>query len=48
MGSAYINTPPANDLDERVAAGMLLLVGLTPDIQNPKKGVTLPPFRPDD
>lgn len=48
MGSAYINTPPANELDERIAAGMLLLVGITPDIRDPKEGVTLPPFRPND
>jgi hypothetical protein len=48
MGSAFINTPPANELDERIAGGMLLLVGLTPDIQDPKGGAIVPPFRPDD
>lgn len=46
MVSAYFNTPPANELDERIAAGLLLLTGLTPDIKDPKDGVTIPPFRP--
>lgn len=48
MVSAYFNTPPANELDERIAAGLLLLSGLTPDIKDPKNGVTLPPLRPEN
>lgn len=48
MVSAYFNTPPANELDERIAAGLLLLSGFTPDIKDPKDGVTIPPFRPKD
>lgn len=41
MVFAYFNTPPANELDERIAAGLLLLIGLTPDIKDPKDGVTI-------
>lgn len=48
MVSAYFNTPPANELDERIAAGLLLLTGLTPNIKDPKNGVTIPPFRPKE
>jgi hypothetical protein len=48
MVSAYFNTPPANELDERIAAGLLLLTGLTPNIKDPKNGVTIPPFRPTE
>jgi hypothetical protein len=48
MVSAYFNTPPANELDERIAAGLLLLTGLTPDLKHPKDGVTIPPFRPTE
>jgi hypothetical protein len=48
MVSAYFNTPPANEFDEQIAAGLLLLTGLTPDIKDPKDGVTIPPFRPTD
>lgn len=48
MVSAYFNTPPANELDERIAAGLLLLTGLTPNIKDPKDGVTIPPFRPEN
>lgn len=46
MVSACFNTPPANELDERIAAGLLLLTGLTPDRKDPKYGVTIPPFHP--
>ncbi|CAN9364543.1 unnamed protein product [Alternaria alternata] len=38
MVSAYFNTPPANEFDEQIAAGLLLLTGLTPDIKDPKDG----------
>ncbi|KAK7187987.1 hypothetical protein DPSP01_003127 [Paraphaeosphaeria sporulosa] len=48
MVSAFFNTPPANELDERIAAGLLLLIGLTPNIKDPKHGVTIPPFRPTE
>lgn len=48
MVSAYFNTPPANELDERICAGLLLLTGLTPNIKDPKDGVTIPPFRPTE
>ncbi|KAH7392175.1 hypothetical protein DE146DRAFT_132968 [Phaeosphaeria sp. MPI-PUGE-AT-0046c] len=48
MESAYFNTPPANELDEQIAAGLLLLTGLTPDIKDPKNGVKIPPFRPTE
>ncbi|KAG9189050.1 hypothetical protein G6011_05918 [Alternaria panax] len=48
MVSAYFNTPPANELDEQIAAGLLLLTGLTPNIKDPKDGVTIPPFRPTE
>ena len=48
MVSAYFNTPPANELDQRIAAGLLLLSGLTPDIKDPADGVTLPPLRPEN
>ncbi|KAI8935062.1 hypothetical protein NX059_007660 [Plenodomus lindquistii] len=48
MASAYFNTLPANELDERIAAGLLLLTGLTPDSKDPKDGVTIPPFRPTE
>lgn len=33
MVSTYFNTPPANELDERIAAGLLLLTAITPDIK---------------
>jgi hypothetical protein len=46
MVSAYFNTPPANEFDERIAAGLLLLTGFTPNVKDPKHGVTIPPFRP--
>lgn len=46
MVSAFFNTPPANELDQQIAAGLLLLTGLTPDVEDPKNGVTIPPFRP--
>jgi hypothetical protein len=48
MVSAYFNTPPANELDRRIAAGLLLLTGLTPNIKDPKNGVTIPPLRPKE
>jgi hypothetical protein len=48
MVSAYFNTPPANERDEQIAAGLLLLTGLTPSIKDPKDGVTIPPFRPTE
>ncbi|KAF3043003.1 hypothetical protein E8E12_010001 [Didymella heteroderae] len=48
MVSAYFNTLPANELDEQIAAGLLLLSGLKPDIKDPKDGVTIPPFRPTE
>ena len=46
--SAYFNTPPNTPRDEQIAAGLLLLTGLTPDIKDPKNGVTIPPFKPDN
>ncbi|KAF3009722.1 hypothetical protein E8E13_009078 [Curvularia kusanoi] len=46
MVSAYFSTPPANDFDEQICAGLLLLTGITPDIKDPKNGVSIPPFRP--
>jgi hypothetical protein len=48
MVSAYFNTPPANERDERIAAGLLLLIGLPPNIKDPKNGVTIPPLRPTE
>ncbi|KAF2126667.1 hypothetical protein P153DRAFT_346653 [Dothidotthia symphoricarpi CBS 119687] len=48
MVSAYFSTPPANELDERIAAGLLLLTGLTPNIKDPQDGVTIPPFCPTE
>jgi hypothetical protein len=48
MVSAYFNTPPATELDEQIVAGLLLLTGLTPNIKNPKNGVTIPPLRPTE
>jgi hypothetical protein len=48
MVSAYSNTPPVNELDERIAAGLLLLTGITPDIKDARDGVTIPPFRPKE
>jgi len=47
MVSAYFNTPPATDLDEQIVAGLLLLTGLTPNVKNPKDGVTIP-LRPTE
>ncbi|KAL5115538.1 hypothetical protein ACEQ8H_006601 [Pleosporales sp. CAS-2024a] len=46
--SAHFNTPPANERDERIAAGLLLLIGFTPNIKDPKNGVTIHPFRPTE
>jgi hypothetical protein len=48
MVSAYFNTPPATELDEQIVAGLLLLTGLTPNIKDPKNGVTIPPLRPTE
>jgi hypothetical protein len=48
MVSAYFNTPPANEFDERIAAGWLVLIGLTPELKDPEDGVTILPFRPTE
>jgi hypothetical protein len=38
----------SNERDKRIAAGLLLLTGLSPNIKDPKNGVTIPPFRPKE
>jgi hypothetical protein len=48
MVSVYLNTPPANKLDEWIVARVLLLTGLTPTIEDPRDGVTSPPFHPTE
>jgi hypothetical protein len=48
MVSEHSNTPPANELDERIASGWLLLTGLTFDLKDTKDGLTTPPFRPTE
>ena len=46
--SADINTPPANQHDEQIVKGMLLLAGITPTASDIAQGVIIPPFRPPD
>lgn len=46
--SAYLNTPPANDLDRKIAKGMYLYFGTIPNDTMLAEGVIIPPFRPDN
>ena len=46
--SAYLSTPPANDLDRKIVKGMYLSFGMVPNGTMLAEGVIIPPFRPNN